>query len=198
MSGGVTDLRDLTAALLTEREAEAAQRDVTLVPLRAAGSAAPRPLPDDVAHAAAPHATSAGPVAPASSAGGFSSGGFSDGGALPVAADPGLLTLAVGNLLDNAVKHNRPDGTVEVRCGETPTATWVEVSNDGADLTGTDLDALREPFHRCDRSRLAGEGLGLGLALVDTVATAVGGTLHLAARPQGGLTARLSVPRDVS
>ena|GEM_PF-983311 len=193
VSGGVTDLRDLTAALLTEREAEAAQRDVTLAPLRAAASAAPRPLPDDVAHAAAPHATSAGPVAPASSAGGFSAGG-----ALPVAADPGFLTLAIGNLLDNAVKHNRPGGTVEVRCGETPTATWVEVSNDGADLTATDLDALREPFHRGDRSRLAGEGLGLGLALVDTVATAVGGTLHLTARPQGGLTARLSVPRDVS
>jgi len=148
--------------------------------------------PADVAWGAA--ASSAGGF----SAGGFSADGFSDGGALPVAADPGLLTLAIGNLLDNAVKHNRPGGTVEVRCGETPTATWVEVSNDGADLTATDLDALREPFHRGDRSRLAGEGLGLGLALVDTVATAVGGTLHLTARPQGGLTARLSVPRDVS
>ena len=153
--GGVTDLRGLTAALLTEREAEAAQRKVDLVA-----------LPDDVPH--------------------------------PVAADAGLLALAVGNLLDNAVKHNRPGGSVEVRCGEDTTGAWVEVSNDGADLTGTDLDALREPFHRGDRSRLAGEGLGLGLALVDTVATAVGGTLHLAARPQGGLTARLTVPRDVS
>ena len=149
----VTDLRDLTATLLGEREAGAAERQVAL------GA-----LPDNDS-----------PV--------------------PVAADTGLLTLAVGNVLDNALRHNRPGGSVAVRFGEGVSTVWVEVSNDGADLTGTDLDALREPFHRGNRSRLAGEGLGLGLALVDTAATALGGTLQLAARPQGGLTARLILPR---
>lgn len=113
------------------------------------------------------------------------------------AADHGLLELAVGNLLDNAIAHNRPGGRAGVRVVRDPFEPGkavVEVWNDGADLTAVDLEALKEPFHRGTQSRLAGAGLGLGLALVETVAETLGGNLTLLAREPGGLLARLSVP----
>ena len=53
---------------------------------------------------------------------------------------------------------------------------------------------LAEPFHRGDDSRLAGEGLGLGLSLVETIARSQGGTLTLTPRDGGGLRARLALP----
>ncbi|GAB2474902.1 ATP-binding protein [Xylanimonas ulmi] len=112
------------------------------------------------------------------------------------AVAPDLTLLALGNLFDNAIRHNADGGALAVRTGRDEPAgrVWVEVVNDGADLTGADVEALTEPFHRGTASRLAGEGLGLGLALVDTVATASGGALSLAARPGGGLRARLTLP----
>ncbi len=112
---------------------------------------------------------------------------------VPAALGPDLALLAVGNLLDNAIRHNVDGGLVAVGTGSDAQTTWVEVSNDGADLTATDVEALKEPFHRGEASRLAGEGLGLGLALVETVARSAGGRLELTTRTQGGLTARLTV-----
>ena len=111
--------------------------------------------------------------------------------------DQDLLLLATGNLLDNAIAHNRPGGRVEISLGDDD-GCWLEVTNDGADLTAADLQELREPFHRGNNSRLsgAGQGLGLGLALVDSVAEALGGTLALTANTNGGLTARLHLPRE--
>ncbi|MCL1899453.1 MAG: HAMP domain-containing histidine kinase [Promicromonosporaceae bacterium] len=113
---------------------------------------------------------------------------------------PGLAELAIGNLLANAVRHNHPGGRVEVSLGGSSAQVWVEIANDGADLTGTDLAVLREPFHRGDSSRLSDrhsngdEGLGLGLPLIETAARAGGGHLTLRARPTGGVTARLILP----
>lgn len=110
------------------------------------------------------------------------------------AADAGLVGIAVANLVDNGIRHNRDGGVLEVRTGVDDRGAWLEVAGDGADLTGTDLRPLTEPFHRGDDTRLAGDGLGLGLALVDTIAASQGGRLELTARPGGGLCARLSFP----
>lgn len=112
------------------------------------------------------------------------------------AVSPDLALLAVGNLLDNAVRHNTDSGRITVATGHDATTgtAWVEVVNDGADLTGTDVEELKEAFHRGSSSRLAGDGMGLGLALIDMVATTSGGALALTARPEGGLRARLTLP----
>ncbi|MCL2593978.1 MAG: HAMP domain-containing histidine kinase [Promicromonosporaceae bacterium] len=112
----------------------------------------------------------------------------------PVSRD--LVMLAVGNLLDNAICHNRDGGRIEITAGVGPFTpdAWIEVANDGPDLTEIDVDTLKEPFHRGSRSRLSGEGLGLGLALVETVANVCEGTLTLRTRPSGGLIARLTLP----
>jgi signal transduction histidine kinase len=110
------------------------------------------------------------------------------------AADPDLVLIAVSNLLSNAIRHNRPGGRIEIRTGSDQQTAWLEVANDGPDLTGADLDQLTEPFQRGTQTRLSGEGLGMGLALVQTIATSHGGRLTLAAREPGGLQVRLAFP----
>jgi len=116
-----------------------------------------------------------------------------------ITTDPDLLSLAVGNLIDNAIKHNRPGGTIYLKTGNNNTSAYIEVANDGEDLTGTDVDALKEPFHRGTHSRLTSNGLGLGLTLADSAAAALGGNLTLESRATetGGLTARLTLPRTL-
>ncbi|MFT4220887.1 MAG: ATP-binding protein [Microbacterium sp.] len=114
-------------------------------------------------------------------------------------ADPGLLRIAVANLIENAIRHNHDDGMVAVRTGGDDSESWIEVENSGRDLAGQDLRALAEPFHRGEHTRLAadaasGQGLGLGLALVESVARSQDGTLALSARDGGGLVVRLTLP----
>ena len=115
------------------------------------------------------------------------------GPAAVAAADPELVAIAVGNLIDNAIRHNVDGGEVAVDVGSDERRAWVEVANTGADLSSADLSMLAEPFHRGDDSRLAGEGLGLGLSLVETIARSQGGSLTLTARDGGGLRARLAL-----
>ena len=107
-----------------------------------------------------------------------------------VTADPMLLARAVHNLLDNAVRHNRTGGSVHV----TTTGTAITVESTGAVLDPATVALLTEPFYRGAASRTASEGVGLGLAIVESVAHTHGGTLHLVARRGGGLIATLELP----
>jgi signal transduction histidine kinase len=109
--------------------------------------------------------------------------------------DPTLLARLVGNLMDNAVRHNVPGGWVRVTAAEGPETTELVVENGGPRLSDDDLAALAEPFRRLggDRVRSA-DGHGLGLSIVRAIAEAHGGTLRLEARPAGGLRATVRVP----
>lgn len=113
----------------------------------------------------------------------------------PVAtcADPALLAMAVNNVIVNAVRHGRPDGTVEVAAEGDPAEVRIVVVNDGAVLAPEEVDRFTEPFHRGRETRLAGHGLGLGLTLTEAAVRALGGTLTLEAREEGGLRVTLSL-----
>jgi signal transduction histidine kinase len=111
----------------------------------------------------------------------------------PVHGDRPLLERLVANLVENAVRHNRPGGTVEVRTAQTAGRSVVEVRNDGAVVPGGAVASLLEPFQRLDRGA-RGDGAGLGLSIVRSVAEAHGGSVELRARPNGGLVVRVSLP----
>jgi signal transduction histidine kinase len=106
-----------------------------------------------------------------------------------VRGDPALLARAVANLVDNALRHGRPDGvvTVRLRDGE------LTVRNHGAPIATDDLARLTEPFERLQRG--SGRGTGLGLSIVKAIAESHGGRLVLEAPAGGGLVARLAIPR---
>lgn len=110
-----------------------------------------------------------------------------------------LLRSLVDNLVDNAVRHNRPGGVAQVTLIQQSGAILLGVTNSGRVRLDQDAVArLTEPFHRGERSRLHDDGpragVGLGLSLVDTVVSAHGGTLELAPRDPDGLAVRITLP----
>jgi signal transduction histidine kinase len=108
-----------------------------------------------------------------------------------VRGEPALLERMIANLVDNAIRHNEPRGFVEVRTGFERGRATVRVTNGGRVIDPEDAVALAEPFRRLRRD---GEGFGLGLSIVRSVAQMHGGTLQVAARPAGGLEVTVELP----
>jgi signal transduction histidine kinase len=80
-----------------------------------------------------------------------------------------------------------------VRTSQVAGRSSVEVRNDGDVIPPQALSSLLEPFQRLDRGA-RGDGVGLGLSIVRSVAEAHGGSVELRARPSGGLVVRVSLP----
>ena len=109
----------------------------------------------------------------------------------PTVGDPRLVERLAINLLDNALRHNEPWGTVEVATGTRAGHAVLFVANDGPVVRTQDIDRLFEPFQRLGAERTSsGEGFGLGLCIVKAVAGVHGAQIATRTRPRGGLRSR--------
>ena len=115
-----------------------------------------------------------------------------------VVGDPRLLERLIGNLVENGIRHNVPDGWLRITTGQSATKAWLHVANGGAVISSSDVERLFEPFRRGGRVRTATRGAGLGLAIVKLIVESHGGKLTAAAPPFGGLSLRIDLPRDTS
>ena len=116
-------------------------------------------------------------------------------GAAPVAGDRALLERLVGNLVENAVRHNQPGGWLEVDTGRTGELAVVRVANGGPRIAPDQVAALFEPFRRLNGDRTgSSRGAGLGLSIVGSVATAHGGQTTALALDDGGLEVTVELP----
>lgn len=115
--------------------------------------------------------------------------------AAPATGDARLTESLVANLVDNAIRHNRPGGEVTVGTTISDGRAVLSVSNSGRRIPPGDVERLFQPFQRLgsDRVRPAG-GHGLGLAIVRAIAGAHGATVAASARPEGGLAVEVSFP----
>jgi signal transduction histidine kinase len=104
----------------------------------------------------------------------------------PVLGDPVLLDLLVDNVIRNATRHNVPNGQLWLSAAE----ATLTVANTGRPVSADRLAELVEPFRRGTRDRV-GEGAGLGLAIVTTVAAAHDARVSLAPREGGGIRVRI-------
>ena len=107
----------------------------------------------------------------------------------PVDGDGALLERVVGNLVENAVRHNVAGGWLHVACGPD-----LVVSASGPELEPAGVPALFEPFRRGGAARTGHRGSGLGLAVVSAVVGAHGGTVRGEAVPGGGLAVVVTLP----
>ncbi|QNM94741.1 ATP-binding protein [Chitinimonas koreensis] len=113
-----------------------------------------------------------------------------DGEELVLHAAPGLLRLALRNLVDNAVAHTPAGGTVTVRLAREDGGAMLTVQDEGGGVTDAVLERLGERFYRGESAR---PGSGLGLSIVRRVAALHGGRLAFS-RESGGLCAALWLP----
>ena len=102
--------------------------------------------------------------------------------------DQPLVERLVGNLLANAARHNTPHGRIDVQTHTRSGRAVLSVSNTGPVVPPGDLERLFEPFQRLDNERTGGtDGFGLGLSIIQAIATAHAATLAAHPRPHGGL-----------
>ena len=115
---------------------------------------------------------------------------------LLVDADRDLLTLALRQLVDNALKYSPSISAIEIRAhaGET---VDIAVHNDGSAIPESEQSRIVERFYRGTHARHI-PGTGMGLAIVDRIARAHGGTLAVASSPTDGTTLTIALPRTVA
>jgi two-component system sensor histidine kinase VanS len=118
------------------------------------------------------------------------------GDATPTIGSPALLLQMTTNLVHNAIVHNLPDqGTVWVTTSVRPKSVALTVENTGKSLTPQFVSTLVEPFQRgSERIRTSHAGVGLGLAIVNSITQAHDGTLSLTPRAAGGLCVMVQLP----
>jgi signal transduction histidine kinase len=111
-----------------------------------------------------------------------------------VEGDAALLERLAANLLENAVRYNRPGGFVNVSTREDADRAELRVENSGPPGGREAADRLAEPFERLSREADA-RGAGLGLSIVRAVSEAHGGSLDIEPREGGGLVVSVRLPR---
>lgn len=111
---------------------------------------------------------------------------------------PRLLERLLGNLVGNAIRHNTAGGRVEVETVLGGGAVELTVTNTGPVVPEEEIPGLLQPFQRLDPARDAREeGSGLGLSIVQAIATAHGTALCVQSRPAGGLRVTITFPRPI-
>ncbi len=116
-------------------------------------------------------------------------------GAGKVILDPDRIRQAVGNMVENAIRHTTPGDRIEVgaRCQSGRARIWV--ADSGSGVAPVDRDHIFDHFVR-GRGETPGSGTGLGLAIVRRIAEAHHGTVHVEDSPLGGARFVLDLPID--
>lgn len=80
-----------------------------------------------------------------------------------------LLSIAISNLVTNAIKYSEPAGTITVSTGETDTEVYIRVKDEGIGIRKENLKMIFERFYKAEKSRHT-KGYGLGLPLSQRIA----------------------------
>lgn len=115
---------------------------------------------------------------------------------LVVLADPRRLQQVLLNVASNAVKYNRPGGSVRwILEAQDASELTLAVEDDGPGMTADQLARLFQPFERLGRETTNVEGSGLGLIIARRLVREMGGDLEVHSRPGVGTRVSFRVPR---
>jgi two-component system OmpR family sensor kinase len=111
---------------------------------------------------------------------------------LDLTCDAIRISQALGNLIDNSLRHG--GGTITLAALKRASVIELHVRDDGGGFPAAFLPRAFERFSRADMAR-SGPGSGLGLAIVQAIARAHDGDANVANRPRGGSDVWLALPR---
>ena len=111
-------------------------------------------------------------------------------------ADADRIEQVLLNLLDNALKYSRPQGTVTISVTAAPDRfALVQVRDEGIGIPAADLPRIGQRFYRADKARSRPQGgHGLGLAIAQSLVRAHGGQLWLESEEGAGTAANFTMP----
>jgi signal transduction histidine kinase len=111
------------------------------------------------------------------------------------AGSPRLAGQLVVNLVDNALRHNVAGGRVDIVTNTVNSRAVLSVANTGPAVPAGAVDWLFQPFQRLAADRVSrGEGVGLGLAVVQAIADAHGACISARPQDSGGLQIEVTFP----
>jgi signal transduction histidine kinase len=114
---------------------------------------------------------------------------------LVVLGDAPLLSLALANLIDNAIRYNHPEGQVCIQLARSRDQARICVTDTGIGIAPAEQASIFERFYRVDQSRARHRGgAGLGLALVAHIAQQHGGSIAVTSALDVGSTFTLTLP----
>ena len=113
----------------------------------------------------------------------------------PVAAEADDIERLLLNLIENAIKYNRPRGSVRLVLSAVPEGARVEVRDTGLGIPQGDLKRIFERFYRVDKGRTRSQGgTGLGLSIVAQLVRGLGGEVTVESRLGHGSAFRVDLP----
>ena len=110
---------------------------------------------------------------------------------IPVYADPDRLRQVFINILDNAIKYSAPGGRITVKLWKGQYKAFIEIIDQGRGIPPEDLENVKTKFYKGSN---AVRGSGIGLALVDSIMTALDGTLDIKSTLGRGTVVTLGLP----
>ena len=110
---------------------------------------------------------------------------------IPVYADPDRLRQVFINILDNAIKYSAPGGRITVKLWKGQYKAFIEIIDQGRGIPPEDLENVKTKFYKGSNSV---RGSGIGLALVDSIMTALDGTLDIKSTLGRGTVVTLGLP----
>ena len=110
---------------------------------------------------------------------------------IPVYADPDRLRQVFINILDNAIKNSAPGGRITVKLWKGQYKAFIEIIDQGRGIPPEDLENVKTKFYKGSNSV---RGSGIGLALVDSIMTALDGTLDIKSTLGRGTVVTLGLP----
>ena len=108
-----------------------------------------------------------------------------------------LLYRLLYNLTENAIRYNRPDGTVHIAVAYEASCLHITVADTGCGIPQPYRESIFQPFFRVDKSRSRENGgVGLGLSLAWEIVALHGGEIRVAESSKKGTTISVKFPTD--
>ncbi len=117
-------------------------------------------------------------------------------GNLVVRAAPAAVERILDNLADNGIKYNRPGGSLRIEVRRSAGAAELVVTDTGIGIAPVEQEKIFLPYYRVSRPKLNAQGIGMGLALVKSTVSSLGGSISIDSAPDKGTSLVVRFPLE--